>query len=272
MLASVGGAVAVLLVVVVLLVVLGGDDGERVAAGSTTTSSSSTSTSSTTETTVELTPVTTAPPTTAPPTTAAPPPTTAAPQPVVGGSGAILTKPAASEVRTSSGACESLATPGPGWTVTCGAVTAKGGSELVWLLERRSSGDGTRTYVLRRTGPASWTVVLSALDPGGTRFSDVKVAVADVSGDGAQEIGFGFHVSGSGQILAVDLVEGPGVVAVHRDLPKGSARISSGQLNTWTPDTADPSAVIKQIIRFTGGAWRITSSAKEPGPAPASQL
>ena len=271
MLASVGGVVAVLLVIVVLLAVLG-DDGDRVAAGSTTTSSSSTSTSSTTETTVELVPVTTAPPATSPPTTAAAPPTTAAPQPVVGGSGAILTKPAASEVRTSSGGCESLATPGPGWTVSCGAVTAKGGTELVWLLERRSSGDGSRTYVLRRTGPTSWTVVLSTLDPGGTRFSDVKVAVADVSGDGTQEIGFGFHVAGSGQILAVDLVEGPGMVAVHRDLPKGSARISTGQLNTWTPDTADPAAVIKQIIRFTGGAWRITSSTKEPGPAPASQL
>ena len=57
------------------------------------------------------------------------------------------------------------------------------------------------------------------------------------------------------------------VVVVHDDYQ--AVAVDAWQI---PPDTADPSAVIKQIIRFTGGAWRITSSAKEPGPAPASQL
>lgn len=265
-----GSAVAVLSVVVILLSV-GGDGGGRGAAG--TSSSTSSSTTETTSTTLDLAPV-------EPSTTLAPrkptttsPPTTAAPQPVVTGAGAVLMAPKVAETRIMSGSdCRSLAVGGPGWSADCGQLGAKGGVDLVWLVERRTSPAGTRSAVLRRTGPSQWTVILAADDPGGVRFTAVSVAVADASGDGKLDIGFGFRLPDSADTLAVDVVEGPGQVVVHQNLAHGSARISSGQLNTWATAPDDSSQVVKQVIRFVSGAWRVTATSREPAPAPTSQL
>jgi hypothetical protein len=168
--------------------------------------------------------------------------------------------------------CHSLAVGGPGWTADCGQLGARGGADLVWLIERRSSPAGSRSAVLRRTGPTQWTVILAADDPGGARYSAVSVAVADASGDGKLDIGFGFRLPDASHTLAVDLVEGPGQVVVHQSLVQGSARISSGQLNTWAAAPDSTSQVVKQVIRYIAGAWRITATSREPAPAPTSQL
>jgi hypothetical protein len=263
----VAGLVALLSLVVALLS-LGGDAEDDVAAGSSTTSSSTST--STTETTLELVPV--APSSTAAPTTAAPT-TTGPPPPAVDGDGAVLQSPVGATKRTMTGSdCRSLAEGGAGWTAECGQVAARGGVDLVWLIERRSSPAGFRARVLRAAGGAAWQVVLAADDVSGSRFSAVKAAVADVSGDGRLDIGFGFRAAGASGNLAVDLVEGPGQVVVHQSLAKGSARLSSGQLNSWANDPTGSDQYRKQVIRLVGDTWRITASSREQGPPPASQL
>jgi hypothetical protein len=250
----------------------GGDSGKKVTAGTSTSSSAAPTTTTSTSTTTTAPPATT---TSVPPeaTTTAAPATTAPPMPVVTGQGAVLHEPATSETRVlAPGAgCDQLGDSG--WTVTCGMVGAKGGV-LAWLVETRetaSGGTARRALVLRRGSGQQWTVALRATDDSASQFSDVKVRAEDVSGDGASEIAFGFSRTGSSNVLSVDLVEGPGAVVVHRDLPKGVARVSSGQLDTWR--RADSTHDVHEVIQFRNGAWHVVASAVVPASdVPPSQL
>ncbi|MEY2566403.1 MAG: hypothetical protein QOE35_932 [Actinomycetota bacterium] len=251
----------------------GGGDGKKVTAGTSTSSSAApTTTTTSTSTTTTAPPETT---TTVPPeaTTTAAPATTAAPMPVVTGQGAVLREPATSETRVlAPGAgCDQLGDNG--WTVTCGMVGAKGGV-LAWLLETRDTAAGStarRALVLRRASGQQWTVALRVTDDSASQFTDIKVRTEDVSGDGASEIAFGFSRTGASSVLAVDLVEGPGTVVVHRDLPKGVARVSSGQLDTWR--RADSTHDVHEVIQFRSGAWHVVASAVVPASdVPPSQL
>lgn len=246
------------------------DDGDEAVVTGTTTTVEETTTSlgstSTTTTTTTAKPTTTTTTTTAKPTTTS---TTQTPKPVVDGRGAVLVPPATSsrrEMQPQVG-CKSLADPG--WTAECGTFTGKGGAELAWLVEEQAS--ARRAYVLRRAQGKQWNVVLEARDDDGTRFAAIVVRVLDLSGDGAAEAAFGFRRQGSGDVLAVDVVEGPGSVVVHRELRQGSARVSPGQLDTW--DACCAGQHEHQTIRYTQGAWRIVASVKEPSSSvPPSQL
>lgn len=244
------------------------DRGGEVAAGTTTTAASSTTTSMSTTTTTAPEPSTT---TGAPTTSTALPPTTAAPMPAVTGQGAVLQKVSEAKVLPAGAGCEALADSG--WTATCATVGAKG-VVLAWLIETRSlSGGGTarRALVVRRDTPTQWMVVLRANDDTGSLYVGVKARAEDVSGDGASEIAFGFTRTGPSAVLSVDLVEGPGTVVVHRDLTRGSARVSSGQLDTWR--RADSSRFAHEVIQERNGAWYIVGSAVvPPNEVPPSQL
>ena len=66
------------------------------------------------------------------------------------------------------------------------------------------------------------------------------------------------------ETVTVDLVEAPGRVAVHRDLQRGSTRVSRGQLDVWTADDPAGSSYQHDVIRFVEGAWRIAASAAPP--------
>ncbi|MDQ1374958.1 MAG: hypothetical protein QOJ09_2296, partial [Actinomycetota bacterium] len=227
-------AALVLATFVTLLVVAAGSGGKakNVTAGSSTTSSSSSTTTSTSSTTTTAPPDTT---TTASATTTSGAPPTTAVQPVVTGQGATLRGPTAADSRVMSPGQDCHALADDGWQATCGTAAAKGG-QLVWLTETQqapSGRTGHRALVLRRTASPQWDVVLEARDDNGVRFSDIRARVEDVSGDGSVEIAFGFRLTTGDGALALDLVEGPGNVVVHRDLPKGVARVSSGQLDTW---------------------------------------
>jgi hypothetical protein len=67
-------------------------------------------------------------------------------------------------------------------------------------------------------------------------------------------------------MLSLDLVQGPGVVAVHQDLYRGVARTTTGQLDTWSAVLAAgdanccPSSFQHDSIRFVGGAWRLVAA------------
>ena len=263
------GAIA-LAALVTLLVVQGDDDGDQVTAGTSTTSSSTTSTSTSTTSTTTTPASTTTPPTTAAPATTTPPTTVV--MPVVTGQGAVLGPPPSGTVRTMSGNdCTTLADDE--WTATCGTVNAKDAS-LVWLIETTttpSGGPGRRALVRRKSIGNSWTVVQEVRDDNGVRFSNVTARVADLSGDGKDEVAFGFHLTAGDGVLSLDVVEGPGAVVVHRELTRGVARVSSGQLDTWR--RSDSTRYVHDVIQFRNGAWRIVATATVPAnDVPPSQL
>jgi hypothetical protein len=123
------------------------------------------------------------------------------------------------------------------------------------------------------------SVLLEALDDQGARFSGVKVRIDSIAGDGTENLVFGFRDLGSGSILSLDLVHGPGAVAVHQDLSHGAARSAAGQLDTWAgvlgsgDPNCCPSFFLHDTIRFIGGTWRIAAQVSVPASAvPPSQL
>jgi hypothetical protein len=260
--------------VIVFALTRGGDDEQKVATGRTTTSTTAATSTTVVESTssTESTVVTTS-------TTAFLNTTTTALGPVVSGEGAVLAKPPVAETRTSSSGCGSL--NDPGWSSNCGIVQARD-ADLAWILETKSvigGGTARRAYVFRRQSGSSWTLALAAKDDDGTTYADMRLRSADVSGDGSPDIVFGFRVQGTGQILMVDVVEGPGEVVVHRELSKGSVRVSSGQLDDWSanlgPDDPSccPSSYTHGEVRKVSGAWRLVrQTSVPPDDVPPSQL
>jgi hypothetical protein len=224
-----------------------------------------------TETTYALVPVTTGvpipnadqapPPTTAPSATPAAskptnPPVTSSP--ALTADGAVLARPsAAAPPRTIDKAkgCNSAADPG--WNVKeCGALKTSG-LVLVWVVQTK--GSGLRATVLREQTAGQWTVVLSASDDAGTSFSSIGVRGEDISGDGQPELAFGFHRKTADRVLAIDVVDGANVsVALHRELPRGSARVAKGELATWSGSS--DTAFEPQQIRVLSGAWRVVAT------------
>jgi hypothetical protein len=170
-----------------------------------------------------------------------------------------MARPAAPVARTlDSKRCP---TPHEGWSSRdCGALRSAG-MVLVWSIETK--GTGLRAVLLRQSAGGQWTTVLAASDDNGSKWSSIRVAADDVSGDGNPEIGFGFHLKGPQQALAVDLVEAPGRVVVHLDLPKGSAKVDPGRLDTWSAGTAGDQTVTHSVIQVADGAYRRTSTMEE---------
>ena len=112
------------------------------------------------------------------------------------------------------------------------------------------------------------------MDDDGSRFGHITARVADVSGDGFEEIAFGFGVVGTQHLLAVDVVDGSDAVVAHRDFPQGSARVATGQLDGWADRAAvSGSQWVHEVIRYQSGAWRLTSSTVvSQSSVPPSQL
>ena len=197
------------------------------------------------------------------------------------GAGAILTAPASPDERRldPTAGCASLADAG--WAeVRCGVAQAHGAA-LTWLTEARANGGASarRAYVFRPATSNMEQVVLQAMDEAGDRFSSINVRVDGVTGDGSQDLVFGFRGQGAAAVLAIDLVHGPGVVTVHRDLYRGSARTGGGRLDTWSgvlgagDSACCPSSYVHDTLRDTGGTWQIADEATvAPSQVPPSQV
>ena len=170
----------------------------------------------------------------------------------VSAEGAVLRPPlpARTRPRPADESCAALAAPG--FTVRCGIARTAGGP-LVWLAETSATGRGSRAQILREAGADALAVVLEVVDEDGSRFDDIRGAVADVSGDGSDDIALSFYRRGSQQVLAVDLVEGPGVVAVHREYVQGSVRAVAGQFEGWEEGAG---VLIHERIWFEGERWQ----------------
>jgi hypothetical protein len=152
--------------------------------------------------------------------------------------------------------CTSLADDG--WTPTCGFASVKGGGTVVWLVEEQAVARRVFVWGAGGSGGGNWRVLLQAVDETGAKWSSVTARVLDLSGDGKDEIVVGYRAAsgGSGGALAVDVVEGPAQVAVHRDLAKGVARVSPGQLDTWA--SSSPAGTFQHdVVRWQDGAWRL---------------
>ncbi|HUP69198.1 MAG TPA: hypothetical protein VM142_05215 [Acidimicrobiales bacterium] len=205
-------------------------------------------------------------------TTSGPPATRLAP--AIDGSGAVLLPAGAPGNRelAAGASCQGLADPNAS-EVRCELFRAKGG-DLIWLTQSTregvlGSGRGRSFYVFERAGSNSWRIALEKVDVGGSQFKSVNVRVVDVSGDGSQDAVFGFRSASSG-LLAVDVVEGPGIVTAHRDATNGSARVSTGQLDVWS---ASGASAIHEVIRVVGSSYRIVSSEQvASSEVPPSQL
>lgn len=235
-----------------------------------------------TDTTVALLPVTTGVPVPDPTTvaraTVAPPGVITAtpsqarpPAPALTSSGAVLTVPETAPPRSIDKAkgCHSAADPG--WKIVeCGALRGDSGV-LVWLVEGR--GKGLRALVLREQTANAWMIVAAALDDDGTRFTKIGVRGDDLSGDSRPELVFGFHRVGPGATLALDLVEGTGRVAVHRELPRGGALLAKGELTVWAALDDGTGAFERVAIRFAVGAWRAVATERvQPRDVPTSMV
>jgi len=273
---AVAGVVAAVGLGVLVAGVLGGDGGgDAVSAGTSSTTSSTAPPDlvpESTTTTFDLMPEPTVPTTSGPASTTT---TTAAPSPVVSAAGAVLRAPSGSGSATRKMTGEDCSTlAADGWSAECGIVVVKGGGRVVWLVESKPVSVGSptrarRAYVLAPApsggwgGSGSWRVALEALDENGTRWKAVGVRALDVSEDGADEVVWGFRAAGSGGALAVDVVEGPapGSVTAHVDLRQGSARVSTGQLDTWSHVSGSGSTARFQhdLIRWRDNAWRVVS-------------
>lgn len=256
----------------------GGDDGDE---------------PDTTDTTYALVPVTGGPPlptTTAkpPPKPPPPPPEVAAgagatnsapsqttnattggppPPPALGADGAILAKPPppdADRTRTVDKAKGCHSAVDAGWKVVqCGALK-RSDVVLLWVVEQHPKTKGLRALVLRERTAGQWVTVLRAHDDDNKSFSSIGVRGEDVSGDGQPDLVFGFHRRTGDKAVGVDVVDGPGTVTLHRDLPgpTTSVHANKGQLDTWASQT--DGTALHQTIKVMGGAWRVAAS--EPVP------
>lgn len=203
-------------------------------------------------------PAATAPATT---TTTIPPGLTAA--------GAILVPPAKPSTRKLATKDDCTPLLDPHADGGCGTVAAKGGN-LYWLV-KKTSGGGRRAQVYKAGSGQNITLVLQAVDTDGSTFGEVRAVAADVSGDGSADIAFGFHRAGAAQVLAVDVVEGPGAVTLHREWAKGAVDVAPAQLDGW--GTTASGAYAHEVVRMMSGSWRVVASAPaQPSEVPKSQL
>jgi hypothetical protein len=185
------------------------------------------------------------------PPTGAPGPTSTLPTASEGtrvsASGALLAvapAPTVQSIEPSTADCTKLGDPG--WTVQCGKVDMVGGRRA-WLVEQRHSGGllEWRTRVVSWSeDKGAWLIDLAypAADdnpaaPGSREFAAVTVKGADLTGDGKAELVFGFRSSGSGAILAYDVVtdhgDAPARVVASRDLAHGQASIANGLITDY---------------------------------------
>ena len=278
-LVGVAGAAAIALVVVLVGVAAPGR-GTPAARSVTSTTGTQGNGLSISGTTVDLSPVPRGTPTTvttgpvAVPTTRPPPTTTTiAPPTRIGAEGAYLEPPGYTAVRISDPSNCSADADGPQWSTTCGVAHSSGG-DLMWVIESQAvpAGMAWRVYALRQRQGDQWVVTADVGDDTGQReWTAVHAAAVDVTGDGRQDLVFGFHVAGASQPLVVEVVSGPAGVNLHRVyVADGSLTFVPGQLDGWWLD--DSGEPYHEELRYLSGAWRVVAQASADGVHPPSSV
>jgi hypothetical protein len=147
------------------------------------------------------------------------------------------------------------------------------GGDLLWMVESQPVGAATawRAYVLRQVTTSDWDVALAVKDDAGMTFTAIKVAVADVVGDGGQEAVFGFHYQNPANLLSIDVVQPPARVGLHQVYPNGSVNLFTAELGVWFAAPGDTDYG-HQVLRYLSGTWRIISAQRVPPPPPPSAV
>jgi hypothetical protein len=194
--------------------------------------------------------------------------------------GAVLAAPAqplTRELQPDQG-CQVLLDNGTG---KCAVVQTSHGP-LVFTVEAVAAAEGAlvsrpwvvRVYAKSATVPNGWQVGLETkADPGepGVLYANVIAKIADVTGDGKDELLVGYRSEGTGEILDYDIVgtdtTGTPVVLAHQQLYKGTVVVRPGRLITYAPvyrphdANCCPTWIERDVVRYQGGEFVV-----HPGP------
>jgi hypothetical protein len=260
LLLGLGVAVAILAVVLAVVVSSGGDgpSAAPLAVPRAMVPAAPTTTTPATTRPIATTPATTPRPR-ATPTTAA---SVVAMDVPVTGAGAVLAPPPAPVVRREDAPNDCASLVDSGWESLDCKATAAGPGGLTYVIEvlPMPAGVATRAYVFRARADGSYQLLLRAEDDSGTRYvaSEVEAAIVRITGGNAV-IAVGF-LEDNGNLLAMDVVEPPGVVAVHQDLPDGAVLASPNGFDTWSGPTQPGGGLYRHdTIADVGGSWRIVA-------------
>jgi hypothetical protein len=174
----------------------------------------------------------------------------------------------------------------PGWTLgDCNLVPVNGSansSQAVAYVTQHKSGPGGvqwRIFLMTTTNAdAYWHTQYYYSDDLGGAFTNISVKAADTTGGGLPDLAVGFRhnkTSGSGTVLDYDVLmrptgTAPLQVVAHRQLADGSVVFGPGITDY---DSAPGPQFTKSVIRFVGGAFKITGTSQvAQGAVPASQL
>jgi hypothetical protein len=203
--------------------------------------------------------------------TTVPPPTTTtlAPPPSVGAKGAFLVPPGSTNIRSADPLNCAAVADGPQWSTSCGVAHPPSG-DLMWAIESMPVPGGTawHVYTLRHLQGYQWAVALAAADETGQQhWTAVHAVAVDVTGDGSQDLVFGFHYPEPGASVVVDVVSGTGRVNLQRWYVEGAVQLVPGEIDAWG---AGPGGVGygHEVLRYLSGTWRIVSSVPAPPVIP----
>lgn len=111
-------------------------------------------------------------------------------------------------------------------------------------------------------------------DGAGPSYANVTAKVADVTGDGHDELLLGYRSEGTGQILDVDIVDtakdGAPQVVAHDQLYKGTVVVHTGRLVTYAPvykksdANCCPTWSQRSTVRYRDGAFHVTAGPRTP--------
>ena len=127
-----------------------------------------------------------------------------------------------------------------------------------------------RVYRASKTVKNGEEIALSTRPQGtypGPQYANVTAKVADVTGDGKEELVLGYRSEGTGQILDVDIVgttsDGTPRVLAHETLYKATVDLEAGRLVQYVPvygkgePNCCPKYIERDVVRFRNGAFRI---------------
>ena len=175
-----------------------------------------------------------------------------------------------------SAACNLLVTPG--WSGECGQISVAG-DRAVWVVESRAVGAGATARSVRvltySSEAAGWVTRLSATDADGSRWSNIGVAAADLTGDGGDELVVGFRDAGTDATLSYDVVAvsagGVAEVLAHGGpLPDGAVTLQNG-LTDYA--LVSSTTYARRAFVFSDGLFLATDVEEVPATTvPASQI
>jgi hypothetical protein len=201
------------------------------------------------------------PPTTTPASAPSTTTTSAAPITVhepVTAAGAILTPPAAPDVRTEDAPNDCASLVDSGWESLDCRVVEPGPGGLTYLIEVLPAPAyiATRVYIFRETPTGAEQVLLTAEDDNGSRYvaSEVEADVAQ-TGEAQPVLVMGFLEGSIGERLGVDVVRASGEIAAHLDLANGVVMVDPNGLETWSGPVGASGAYTHDTLQDVGGAW-----------------